>query len=162
MPDKNAYASLLLLLFLFLLNLTQLEFGAKVKEKNKYKNVFFVEIIKGDKRAEVLKFYSKPPLGLLKKCDYIRNGLSIKILANNIIICKDMSAYKKITLGIPISINSERIYGLCAVPGIGPSIAKEIIKERKRKGKFKSLDELLNVHGIGKELYRKMLPYISL
>jgi len=121
-----------------------------------------VEISKEGTRAKVIGFCSRPSLDLLEKCGDIKNGLSIRILNNGYVICKDMSAYKRITLRITISINKEGVYGLCAIPGIGPSIAKEIIKEREKRGGFKSLDELLSVHGIGTKLYRKITPYISL
>ncbi len=74
----------------------------------------------------------------------------------------EIDAYKKITLGIPISINRESEEGLCAIPGIGPSLAKRIVEERRKKGGFKSKKELLEVKGIGKRLFKKILPYISL
>ena len=35
------------------------------------------------------------------------------------------------------------------VPGIGPTLAKEIEDHRKKKGPFKSVDELRQVKGIG-------------
>jgi competence ComEA-like helix-hairpin-helix protein len=74
----------------------------------------------------------------------------------------EMSAFNKITLGIPISLNSETIEGLTAVPGIGLRIAASIARRRDERGGFKDLEELFSVPGIGPALYRKITPYLVL
>ena len=74
----------------------------------------------------------------------------------------EMSAFYKITLGIPISINNEPLEGLTAVPGIGPTIAGTIVRERTKRGGFERLDELLSIQGIGPALYRKLTPHLVL
>ncbi len=73
-----------------------------------------------------------------------------------------ISAFYKVTLGIPISVNTESEEGLTAIPGIGPSMAGAIIKERDRRGGFKGLGELKDVYGIGDRLYERILPYVEL
>lgn len=162
MLNKRIFASILLLAFLFALNILQGFLKKRAHSINMCKEKFFIEVAYKGKRAKVMGFCSRPHLGILEKgCDF-RNGLSIKVLRNGQVICRDMSAYKKVTLGIPISINKEGTYGLCAIPGIGPYIAKQIVKERKRKGRYRNLNELLQIKGIGKKLYKKILPYISL
>jgi DNA uptake protein ComE-like DNA-binding protein len=75
---------------------------------------------------------------------------------------KEMSAFYKITLGIPISLNSESEMGLTAIPGIGPGLAKAIVEERTKRNGFKSLGELLSIDGIGGKLHRKIAPYLTL
>jgi len=74
----------------------------------------------------------------------------------------EMSAFYKTTLGIPICLNSESEMGLTAIPGIGLGLAKAIVEERTKRGGFKSLGNLLSINGIGKKLYRKMTPYLTL
>jgi competence protein ComEA len=74
----------------------------------------------------------------------------------------EMSAFYKITLGIPISLNRESLDGLTAIRGIGPGIASAIVCERSRRGGFKSVDELMSVPGIGRKLYIKVSPYLVL
>ncbi|MBW2610269.1 MAG: helix-hairpin-helix domain-containing protein [Deltaproteobacteria bacterium] len=74
----------------------------------------------------------------------------------------EISAFHKITIGIPISLNSESEEGLTAIPGIGPGLAKAIVKERSKRGGFKELNEILSVRGIGKKTYQKIAPYVAL
>jgi competence ComEA-like helix-hairpin-helix protein len=77
--------------------------------------------------------------------------------------CQDgLSAFQKITLGLPISINTENADGLTAIPGIGPKIAASIILERERRGRYISLSDLRLIKGIGPALYRKIAPYLAL
>lgn len=50
-----------------------------------------------------------------------------------------------------ININKATLQDLDGIPGIGPSTAQKIIDYRQEKGKFKSVDELTNVSGIGEK-----------
>jgi competence protein ComEA len=75
---------------------------------------------------------------------------------------KEMSAFHKITLGIPVSLNSESEEGLTAVPGIGPGLARAIAEERSKRGAFNSVDEIMVITGIGDRLFRRMRPHLKL
>jgi len=95
-------------------------------------------------------------------CD---SGLKVEVLRNenkHRVLRGEMSAFHKMTLGIPISINSESLVGLTAIKGIGPGIARAIVYERARRGGFKRLDELISVPGIGQKLYSKVSPHLVL
>jgi competence protein ComEA len=74
----------------------------------------------------------------------------------------EISSFHKITLGLPVSINTESEEGLTAVPGIGPSLAETIVKERTRRGGFKTLEELKSVYGIGEKKYKTITSYVTL
>jgi len=74
----------------------------------------------------------------------------------------EMSAFYKMTLGIPLSLNTESEEGLTALPGIGPGLARAIIKERARRGGFSSTEELRAVKGIGEKLYGSIRSYLVL
>lgn len=73
-----------------------------------------------------------------------------------------MTAFQKITLGMPVSINTEGLEGLTAIPGIGPKTAQSIIREREKSGGFKSIDEIRSIRGIGPTIYEKIRPYLVL
>jgi competence protein ComEA len=49
----------------------------------------------------------------------------------------------------PLDLNSATLEQLDALPGVGPSTAQAILDYRKKRGRFRSVDELLDVRGIG-------------
>lgn len=61
-----------------------------------------------------------------------------------------------------VSINLATTDELQTITGIGPAMAKRIVHERKAHGRFKKLDELMRVRGIGKKKFAKIKPYITL
>ena len=61
-----------------------------------------------------------------------------------------------------ISINSAGINELCTLPGIGPKTAQKIIEYREKAGSFHSLEEIMEVNGIGKAKFTKIREYITL
>jgi competence protein ComEA len=73
-----------------------------------------------------------------------------------------MSAFYKMTLGIPISINQQCLNGLTALPGVGPKIAAAIIAERSRRDGFDNFEEVIAVRGIGPKLMARLRPLVSL
>lgn len=49
----------------------------------------------------------------------------------------------------PLDLNTATLEQLDALPGVGPATAKAILDERAKRGRFGSVDELLDVRGIG-------------
>jgi competence protein ComEA len=49
----------------------------------------------------------------------------------------------------PLDLNAATLDQLDELPGVGPTTAQAIIDERERRGGFGSVDELLDVRGIG-------------
>lgn len=60
----------------------------------------------------------------------------------------------------PYDINTADQAALESLPGIGPAKAQAIIQYRKDHGSFASLDDLLNVPGIGPSILDKIRPYL--
>lgn len=60
-----------------------------------------------------------------------------------------------------ISINDADEENLTKISGIGSSKAKSIIEYRKQNGNFKTIEDIMNVSGIGKSLFEKIKDYIT-
>ena len=112
--------------------------------------------------------YLKAKLIDAKLCDTypsIAQGTSIQISSENghiHISTRPMPAAYKITLKIPVSVNTANLEELDTIPGIGPTLAEKIINYISLYGPFKRVEELKNVPGMGKLRYLKIKPYISI
>jgi competence protein ComEA len=51
--------------------------------------------------------------------------------------------------GGPVDLNRATAEELDTLPGVGPATAKAIIDHRTKNGRFRTVDDLLEVHGIG-------------
>ena len=60
---------------------------------------------------------------------------------------------------IKININTATAKQLQLLPGIGEVIAQRIVDYRTESGPFKSVDDLLNVSGIGDAKLEQLKPY---
>lgn len=60
-----------------------------------------------------------------------------------------------------VNINSASLEELQKIPGVGEQKAKSIIEYRNKSGKFKNVEEILNVNGIGDKLYEQIKIYIT-
>ncbi len=61
-----------------------------------------------------------------------------------------------------VNVNIASIEELTLLPGIGESRAKAIVAMREDRGGFGSVDELVEVKGIGEAMLAKLRPYVSL
>ena len=60
----------------------------------------------------------------------------------------------------PVDINTATAEELETLDGIGPVMAQRIIDYRKKYGPFSSVDELLNVSGIGRSTLEKFRDHV--
>ena len=61
-----------------------------------------------------------------------------------------------------INLNSAGLDELVSLPGIGTSTAEKIIEYRNEKGKFKSVQQIMNVKGIGEKKFQKIKDYLTI
>ena len=59
-----------------------------------------------------------------------------------------------------ININTAGVNELIKLPGIGEKTAEKIIQLRNERGKFKGLDELMDVRGIGEVKFNKIKKFL--
>lgn len=69
---------------------------------------------------------------------------------------------KTLTAGDRIGLNSADAAALELLPGIGPKKAAAIIAYREENGGFASIDEVLEVKGIGPAIFGQIEPYLTL
>ena len=73
---------------------------------------------------------------------------------DNIIIEENKSKVEKVNINIATQTEIETL------PGIGPSTALKIINYRNEHGKFKNIEDIKNVSGIGDSKFENIKEYI--
>ncbi|MBI3261395.1 helix-hairpin-helix domain-containing protein [Candidatus Berkelbacteria bacterium] len=66
------------------------------------------------------------------------------------------------TVSGKININSASASELESLPSIGPKLAERIIEYRTANGSFKSIEEIINVKGIGDKTFEKFRDQITI
>jgi competence protein ComEA len=72
-----------------------------------------------------------------------------------------MAANKLLVFSIPLDLNHVSVEDLCLIPGIGESLAREMIAHRERRKGFRSVEELKNVRGIGGKKYETFKKFFA-
>ncbi len=88
-------------------------------------------------------------------CPIVKNSSIITSYISNIDTINFIKSTK-------VSINSATLDELKAIKGLGESKAKAIIEYRDKNNGFKSIEEIMNVKGIGKSIFEKIKDYITL
>jgi competence ComEA-like helix-hairpin-helix protein len=70
-----------------------------------------------------------------------------------------MDASKMLVFSIPLDLNRASVEDLSLVPGIGDSLAREIVAYRSRRRGFHSVRDLANVKGIGEKKVKGLERY---
>ena len=73
-----------------------------------------------------------------------------------------LNVRQRFLLGERVEINRAGIRELSELPGISDPIAREIARERARRGGFRRPEDLLAVRGIKEKRLKKILPFIAI
>ena len=145
-------------------------------------NDIFILITGAVKKPGVYVFHREPSLKeLMTRAGYFKaklmntklwdiypsftQGTSVQISSDNgylHVSTGPMPTAYKITLKIPISINTACQKEIATIPGIGLMLAKKIVNYRSLYGPFKAVEDIKNVSGMGKLRYLKIKPYITI
>jgi competence protein ComEA len=135
-----------------------------------------IEVIGEVQKPGIYIFQNPPTLGEaiekaggVKEPAILDKGLSSEFLETGtlLIIKKEsfqevnikmgrMASNKLLVFSIPLDLNRVSVEDLCLIPGIGESLAQEIVAHRERRRGFRSVEELKNVKGIGDKKYRNL------
>ena len=88
-----------------------------------------------------------------------RSGFSISILALMLIV--GFSGVGFADDG-KVDLNTSTAKELQQLPGIGKGLSKRIVEYRTANGPFKSVEELMQVRGIGKKTFAKMKDRLTI
>lgn len=72
-----------------------------------------------------------------------------------------MPAALRMTLAIPLCVNRMTLADWDDLPGVGPSLAQRIDRNRQLNGEFTSFIELKRVKGVGKQRIKKWNPFFG-
>ena len=72
-----------------------------------------------------------------------------------------LNVRQRFLLGERVDINRAGIRELSELPGISDPIAREIARERARRGGFRRPEDLLAVRGIKEKRLKKILPFLT-
>ena len=97
-----------------------------------------------------------------QKNENIKEESNNYIEKNNIVGDTNTNSNKQSKQTTKVNINKATQTELEALPGIGPSIALKIVNYRKENGKFKSIEDLKQVNGIGDSKFNKIKNLITI
>ena len=71
------------------------------------------------------------------------------------------AAAKPAAPAAPVNINTATLAQLESLPGVGTKAAERILEYREKNGKFKKVEDLMNVKGIGEKSFLKLKPLLT-
>jgi competence ComEA-like helix-hairpin-helix protein len=86
-------------------------------------------------------------------------ALSVSV-AGGMVKISDMSSVTRLALGLPVDINRATEEELTLVPGIGESLAYQIVQLRILRGAFEGLEDLKAVPGIKEKKLQALEKYL--
>ena len=72
-----------------------------------------------------------------------------------------MEARKLLVFFIPLDLNRVTLEDLCLIPGVGESLARDIVAYREKRKGFRTLRELRQVKGIGETKWKALQDHLT-
>lgn len=73
-----------------------------------------------------------------------------------------MDGKKLLLFGLPIDVNRATLSDLMFIPGIGETLAQNIMQFRESNGGLRTLEDLKKVEGIGEKRFNKLKGYLTI
>lgn len=103
----------------------------------------------------------------MKNVNLVRNSLIALSLAFALVggafnvQAAPASTEAKASMQAPVNLNQASAEQLIALKGIGPKMAERIIAYRQEHGPFKTVDQLVQVKGIGNVKFQKLKDQVT-
>lgn len=124
-----------------------------------------VELPEGSRVFEAIEkaggLTSEGDAGALNQAEILSDGQKIYIPTKQELKTSSFSFISNANQSGLININTADSAELQNIPGVGPATAEKIINYRNENGKFKSVEEIKNVSGIGDKTFDKMKNKIT-
>lgn len=125
--------------------------------KNEQKVFLFLSLVMlSGVAVKAYKAYIVPP-----SAPNFNYSVSDSIFTARSITNDSLSTDSGTVAGKKIDLNSASKTELMSLPGIGEAMAERIMLRRDEKGKFKTINELRKIKGIGEKKFEKLKPHIE-
>jgi competence protein ComEA len=94
--------------------------------------------------------------------DFSNNSALTISTEEGVLRIADMTAVRRLALGLKIDVNSSSAEELSLVPGIGEKMAAQIVHVRQARGKFDTLSDLTTIPGIKEKRLDGLKKYITI
>ena len=111
--------------------------------------------------GSVISYFQKGDIVIERGTNNPQSALFLDNSSNNIADSVEINENNGIEQQNKVNLNTANEDELQIAPGIGPSKAKAIIEYRNKYGNFKSVDELIEISGIGDKTLAKIRDYYS-
>ena len=91
---------------------------------------------------------------------FVADGMRIKIPALSKSISSPLRNEQLALLAIGVDVNFTSLDELSLIPGVGPVMASRIVEYRLIHGSFKTVDDLVQVKGIGSKKLKRIRRYL--
>ncbi|HHY82647.1 MAG TPA: transporter [Clostridiales bacterium] len=139
----------------------------KVYITGKVKNPGVITMYEGDRVDDAIKLAG----GALPDADLSRINLAMKVQDEDMYYVPGIGEEipdeillpgSQQSAGSKVNINKADQAQLETLPGIGPAKAQKIIEYREKHGGFKTIEEIMNVSGIGEKTYEALKDQIDI
>ncbi|HIC91223.1 MAG TPA: helix-hairpin-helix domain-containing protein [Syntrophaceae bacterium] len=147
-----------------------------------HKNEIYIEILGDIIRPGIYTFSHEPTVcevinqagGLKKKGIFKKHPDAVTVKSGSRLIIKvsndrwanvsydRMEGKALLLFGLPIDVNKATLSDLTFIPGIGETLAQNIMQFRESYGGFRTLEDLKKVKGIGEKRFNKLRRYLTI
>ena len=132
--------------------------------KGEVQNPGVYKVLKGSRLFQLLTFAG----GATSQADTLAINLSLKLYDQQVVYIPSFEDSFPIIIDVIndnmsgiVNINSASLELLDTLPGIGPSTAQSIIDYRTEIGFFESIEDIMNVSGIGEATFNEIKDLIT-